>query len=321
MGGEGSGQRRSDRERQGQDERLLQDPLFSAYRRELEQGGRSPRTVEAVGKDLSLLTGLTGEMLAGGEGFLWERLDRPRALRFVKRLHDRDYAPSSIARIISNLRGFFRYLKKNGHVGEDPFRLVSGPRVPRVLPSVLSEGEASALVNFPDESGDPASLRDKAILELFYESGVRLSELCGLVWGDFEEGSGAILVHGKGGRDRKVPVVGEARAALASYRTSLQKEGVIDSARPIFAGKGGRGLSVWQVGRIVSRRSRDGGLERKVTPHALRHSCATHLLNREADLREIQALLGHASLGTTQRYLHTGLNELAKKLAKVRKDP
>ena len=321
MGGEGSGQRRSDRERRGKDERILRDPLFSDYRRDLEQGGRSPRTIEAVGKDLSLLAGLAGETLVGGEGFLWERLDRPRALRFVKRLHERGYAPSSIARIISNLRGFFRYLKKKGHVEEDPFRLVSGPRVPRVLPSVLSEGEASALVGFPGASGDPDYLRDKALLELFYESGVRLSELCGLVWGDFEEGSGALLVHGKGGRDRRVPVVGEAMAALAAYRTSREKEGAINSAMPIFAGKGDRGLSVWQVGRIVGRRSREGGLERKVTPHALRHSCATHLLNREADLREIQALLGHASLGTTQRYLHTGLDELAKKLAKVRKDP
>ena len=320
MGGSGSGQRRSGRERQGTDETILRDPLFSDYRREIEQGGRSPRTVEAVGKDLTLLAGLAGDALTGGEGFLWERLDRPRALRFVKRLHERGYAPSSIARIISSLRGFFRYLKKKGHMSEDPFRLVTGPRVPRLLPSVLSEGEATILVDFPGKEGDPNHLRDKAILELFYESGVRLSELCGLLWGDYEEGSGALLVHGKGGRDRRVPVVGEARKALAAYRMEREKEDGIAPTSPLFAGKNGRGLSVWQVGRIVGKRSRESGLERKITPHALRHSCATHLLNRDADLREIQTLLGHASLGTTQRYLHSGLDELAKKLSRVRED-
>ncbi|MCL5286176.1 MAG: tyrosine-type recombinase/integrase [Nitrospirae bacterium] len=302
------------------EKRLSGDPLVSSYRQELIQAGRSPRTLSSVEKDLSLLAGLVGEAYWGGEGVLWERLDRPRALRFVKRLLDRGYAPSSIARTLSNLRGFFRYLKKNGHVGEDPFRLVSGPRVPRVLPAVLSEEEAASLVAVPAGEEDPEVRRDRALLELFYESGLRLSELCGLAWGDYEEGSGALLVHGKGGRDRRIPVVGEARAALTAYRTVLEKAGSLLPSSPIFSGKAGRRLSVWQVGRIVRKRSREIGLDRKVTPHALRHSCATHLLNRDADLREIQALLGHASLGTTQRYLHTGLDELAKKLAKVRKD-
>ena len=320
MGGSGSGNRLSDRERRGMEERLSRDPLFISYRREMVQSGRSPRTQAAVEKDLALLAGLLGETFWGGEGFLWERVDRSRALRSVKRLHERGYAPSSIARILSNLRGFFRYLKKSGHVGEDPFRTVSGPRVPRVLPAVLSEEEAASLVAVPGGEEDPPALRDRALLELFYESGLRLSELCGLVWEDFEEGSGSLLVHGKGGRDRRVPVVGEARAAIVRLRRAKEGEGSLLPSSPIFSGKEGRGLSVWQVGRIVKKRSREIGLDRKVTPHALRHSCATHLLNREADLREIQALLGHASLGTTQRYLHTGLDLLAKKLSRIREE-
>lgn len=320
MGGSGSGHRRSGRERQGMEERLSRDPLFVSYRRELVQAGRSPRTQAAVEKDLALLAGLLGETFWGQEGFLWERVDRPRALRSVKRLHERGYAPSSIARILSNLRGFFRYLKKTGHVEEDPFRRVSGPRVSRVLPAVLSEEEAASLVAVPVGEEDLSSLRDRALLELFYESGLRLSELCGLVWEDFEEGSGSLLVHGKGGRDRRVPVVGEARAAIVRLRRAKEREGSLLPSSPIFSGKEGRGLSVWQVGRIVKKRSREIGLDRKVTPHALRHSCATHLLNREADLREIQALLGHASLGTTQRYLHTGLDLLAKKLSRIREE-
>ena len=322
MGGSGSGERKSDRERREIGPRLIKDPLFSLYRRHLILSGRSPQTLESVDRDLTLFAGLMGAAFRNEEGFFWESLDRPRAVRFVKRLHEREYAPSSIARILSNLRGFYRFLKKNGHMQEDPFRLVRGPKVPRKLPAVLSEEEASTLVSSPSSGpADLVSLRDRAMLELFYESGVRLSELCRMRWEDFQTGNGALLVHGKGGKDRTVPVVGMALASLGRYLKERLEGGRIPAGAPLFADREGGSLSVWQVGRIVRKRARESGLAHRATPHVLRHSCATHLLNREADLREIQALLGHASLGTTQRYLHTGLEELARKLAKAREKP
>lgn len=341
MGGSGSGRRRresspgvllkedekaadsssgADRTGGERHERLLRDPLCLAYKKTLVRSGRSPRTVEAALDDLSLLTTLEERLLWGGEGFLWERLDRPRALRFVKRLCDRDYAPSSIARILSGLRGFYGFLIASGHGTEDPFRQISGPRAERKLPPLLSEAEASALVAACDREGranSPKELRDRAILELFYQTGVRLSELCGLRWEDLDSSLSALLVRGKGGKDRRVPVVGEAREALRALRALSEKTGAAPSG-PLFADLDGGPLSPWQVGRIVKKYAKEAGLPETVTPHALRHSCATHLLDREADLREIQALLGHASLGSTQRYLHTGLGEIARKLAKIR---
>jgi len=327
MGGTGSGDRRSDREREAIRKALQDDPCWNSYKIVLRESGRSERTVLATGKDLELLSGLMDGLLDRSPGIFWEKLDRPRAVRFVKRLHERGYAPSSISRTLSNLRGFFRYLRKNGGIADDPFRLVSGPRTRKTLPSVLTEEEARCLVTLPGTGGEPERLaiRDRAILEIFYQTGIRLSELCTLTWGNLDGDGRSILIHGKGDKERRVPLVGEAREALGRYRSLLAAEesagerpGLAGDA-PLFAGPGSRPLSVYQVGRIVKKRGGEAGLDRKVTPHALRHSCATHLLNHEADLREIQVLLGHASIGTTQRYVHTSLDELSRKLKKARR--
>ena len=328
MGGAGSGHRRrggagSADPSARQQELLRDDPLCQAYRRNLVLSGRFPKTLKAAMDDLALLAALEARLLEGGAGFLWERLDRPRALRFVKRLHDRGYAPSSIARILSSLRGFYGFLKTQGHIAEDPFAGISGPRANRPLPPLLTETEAETLVTAPvrnpvPKGGDEGtSLRDRAILELFYQTGVRLSELCGLLWEDAAPGIVSLRVRGKGGKERRVPVVGEALKALCALREFLLKSGVSPTG-PLFADGDGGALSPWQVSRIVKKYAREAGLQKTVSPHALRHSCATHLLDREADLREIQSLLGHASLGSTQRYLHTGLSEIARKLSKIR---
>ncbi|MGC8529594.1 MAG: tyrosine-type recombinase/integrase [Leptospirillia bacterium] len=330
MGGAGSGHRRGGGESAGQSDRsagrqalLLEDPLCQSYRRSLALSGRSLKTIKAAMDDLALLALLEERILRGGESFLWERLDRPWALRFVKRLHDRGYAPSSIARILSSLRGFYGYLKDQGHITDDPFAGISGPRADRPLPPLLTEREAETLVTAPSidlagKGGDErSSLRDRAILELFYQTGVRLSELCGLLWEDAAPGIVSLRVRGKGGKERRVPVVGEAREALLALREFLLRSGTSPTG-PLFADRNGGPLSPWQVSRVVKKYAREAGLPKTVSPHALRHSCATHLLDREADLREIQSLLGHASLGSTQRYLHTGLSEIARKLSKIR---
>ena len=330
MGGAGSGHRRRGGAGAGsadpsarREGLLLEDPLCQAYRRSLALSGRSPRTLKAAMDDLALLAALEARLLEGGAGFLWERLDRLRALRFVKRLHDRGYAPSSISRILSSLRGFYGFLQNQGHIAEDPFAGISGPRADRPLPPLLTETEAETLVTAPvrnpaGKGGDEGTgLRDRAILELFYQTGVRLSELCGLLWEDAAPGIASLRVRGKGGKERRVPVVGEALEALLSLREFLLQSGAAPTG-PLFADGDGGPLSPWQVSRIVKKYAREAGLQKSVSPHALRHSCATHLLDREADLREIQSLLGHASLGSTQRYLHTGLSEIARKLSKIR---
>ena len=265
MGGTGSGHRRRGGEDAGSADRsagrqalLLEDPLCQSYRRSLALSGRSPRTIKAAMDDLGLLAILEERLLGGGEGFFWERLDRPRALRFVKRLHDRGYAPSSIARILSSLRGFYGYLQTQGHIAEDPFAGISGPRADRPLPPLLTETEAETLVTAPanDPSGkggdEGTSLRDRAILELFYQTGVRLSELCGLLWEDAAPGIVSLRVRGKGGKERRVPVVGEVLEALRALREYRLRSGASPTG-PLFADGDGGPLSPWQVSRIVKK--------------------------------------------------------------------
>jgi site-specific recombinase XerD len=329
MGGSGSGDKRSGREREAIRDRISGDPCWIAFQEKLLESGRSSRTVEATSRDLELLGGIMEGVLGTSSGILWEKLDRPMAVRFIKRLHERGYAPSSISRTLSNLRGFFRYLKKNGWISDDPFRLVSGPRIRRVLPAVFSEEETRNLVTLPsakEHREEIPDARDRAILEVFYQTGVRLSELSAIRWGDIDGDVASILIHGKGGKERRVPLVGEAKEALLGYRNRIIRTGspwapsrsgldhvFIGTVNGMF-----RPLSVYQIGRIVRKRGIEAGLDRRVTPHALRHSCATHLLNHDTDLREIQVLLGHASIGTTQRYVHTSLDELSRKLSKAR---
>lgn len=325
MGGSGSGHRLSAGDREAVREILLADPCWIRFRSERLQSGRSLRTAEAAFLDLELLAGTMGDLLVHSCGLLWEKLDRKGATRFVMRLLDRGYAPHSVSRTLSSLRSFFGFLKARALIAEDPFRLVSGPRRTRSLPGFLSEEEATALVTLSGGSDPPGEpeIRDRAILELFYLTGMRLSELAALVWGDLDGEAGSIRVLGKGGKVRRVPLVGEARTALLTYRelrsdASRSGQGGPSSDAPLFSGPTRTPLSVHQIGRVVRKRAALAGLARTVTPHALRHSCATHLLNRDADLREIQALLGHASLGSTQKYLHTGFAELSKKLDRIR---
>jgi integrase/recombinase XerC len=168
-----------------------------------------------------------------------------------------------------------------------------------------------------DQEGSWEGRRDRAMLELFYLTGVRLSELAGLIRGDLSQGLDRIRVRGKGNKERIVPLVGLAREFLLDYLP----EGGESSRDPLFPVlPGGKALSVHQIGRIVRRRVRVSGMgDRGVTPHTFRHSCATHLLDRGMDLRKIQELLGHQSLGTTQKYTHVGLADLRRRYDRIRR--
>ncbi len=228
-----------------------------------------------------------------------ENADRLAVRSYVARLSAERKARSTTARRLSVLRSFFDFLLEAGRVGKNPARLVPRPKIPKRLPNFLTVDEAARLMNGPRGEAALAG-RDRAILELFYSSGLRLSELVGLSVGDLDLASGSVRVFGKGSRERIVPVGSKAVEALRDY---LARDRVLQSARPLFLNRRGGRLTPRSVERIVKKYMTEIG-KPAFSPHALRHSFATHLLDNGADLRSIQEMLGHRSLSTTQRYTH-----------------
>ncbi len=221
--------------------------------------------------------------------------------------------PASIAAKLAALRGFFSHLKKMGLVSSSPAAAVRTPKVKRKLPGFVSVDEASRLADI-DWDDSPAGARDKAMVEVLYGSGLRVSELCSLDLDSIDLDSRSVRVRGKGGKERLVPLGRKAVEALESH---LRQRGAVvvvknKIAHPeaLFLNRSGGRLSVRSVQRMVARRGIQLATRETVHPHALRHSCATHMLDGGADLRVIQELLGHASLSTTQRYTHVSIDGL-----------
>jgi integrase/recombinase XerC len=237
---------------------------------------------------------------------------------FMAELHERGHARSSSARRLAALRTFAKYLVREELLGDDPTALVGAPRKDQTLPAHLATDEMTRLLDAPDVTSSTGR-RDRAILELLYASGLRLSEIVGLDLDDVNLSSRIVRVRGKGGRERLVPFNRSAADALramtsdASARRTRPERARGRHSRPRHAlflnARGGR-LTSRSVDRIVRRYVRDAAIARGISPHALRHSFATHLLQAGADLRTIQELLGHARLGTTQRYTHLDVGRL-----------
>jgi integrase/recombinase XerC len=223
--------------------------------------------------------------------------------------------PASLARKLSTVRSFYRFLVKEKLAPGNPARAVQAPRLPRRLPEVLPEADVAALLESPAGDG-PLALRDRAFLELLYSSGLRVSELTGLDVDELDLEEGLVRVLGKGGKERVVPVGGPARDALRRWMAEGRPALLAGPDGPRARGalfvnyRGGR-LSPRSVARRLDRRVAAAGLPRHLHPHVLRHCFATHLLGNGADLRGIQELLGHASLSTTQRYTHLDWKGLA----------
>ena len=275
----------------------------AAFLRELEVRGAGAATRRAYDSDIRQLL----EWLAERE-LQVEDLSRRHARAFTADLGRRGYAPATLARKLSTLRGLTRFLTENGGLAADPARGLPGPRRRRRLPRVLTVAEVDALLS-QASGADPLSLRDRAVLELLYGCGLRSMEVVVLRLGDVQAGQAQLVVNGKGGRMRVVPVGEEAAAALRRY---------LERGRPALAGGDageplreatlfltcrGRALLTSDVRRIVVDYSRRAGIV-GASPHMLRHAYATHMLERGADLRAIQELLGHASVSTTQVYTH-----------------
>jgi integrase/recombinase XerC len=270
--------------------------------------GVAPATVAAYRSDLEVFVTWAGR--AGLEGP--EQVTRLVLRRYLAHLTTRRYAKRSIARKASSLRRYFAWLRRTGVIEVDPARSLSAPRGEGRLPRVLSAGELHTVLDDPpaavDQDPPEIRLRDDAVLELLYGSGLRVSELCGLDAGGVRAGEGAVTVLGKGGKERRVPLSAPARAALEGY-LAQGRPALARRAQPgepaLFLNRKGHRLGPRDVRRLLDRRA-----PRPTHPHALRHTFATHLLDGGADLRVVQELLGHADLATTQVYTHVSKERL-----------
>ena len=224
---------------------------------------------------------------------------------YVAALHEAGYAQTTVARRLASLRGFFRFGLREGWVSTNPAKPLRNPRKPRNLPHFLSSDDIRRLLAAPPQ-GEPSGLRDRAILETMYSAGLRISESVGLNDSDIDFDASILRVRGKGRKERLAPIGSFAAKALRSWLKVRRLHARETSGRsaPVFVNKFGRRLSIRGVARMLEKHLRHTGLDSRTTPHSLRHSFATHLLDRGADIRSVQELLGHKSLVTTQIYTH-----------------
>lgn len=288
----------------------------------------SPHTCRCYRRDLEGFEDFlksTGMVLTPTGGVEIEKVDRIAIRKYLSFLH-RKNKKSSIARKISTLRSFFKYLVREQIVPSNPAKSVSTPKIEKTLPTTLTVDEAFRLMESPksiskksSEGAKEKGLRDRAILELLYSSGLRVSELVGLNSNQLDQDLGIVKVMGKGRKERIVPVGVKAIEVLKAYLEERRMLKGLPPARraagpegeePIFVNSLGGRLTARSVGRLVKKYSRHSGIFRKVSPHSLRHTFATHLLDAGADIREIQEMLGHSSLSTTQRYTHVSMGKL-----------
>ena len=263
--------------------------------------GLSPRTLDAYRRDIERFVGFLGERGC-------RRIADASATdlrEFVYQLKDRGLQATSIRRNLSAVRTYYAFLLAEGVVVADPTERVELPRAWRRLPGVLARQDVERLLDAPDPA-DRFFWRDKALLEFAYAAGVRVSELTGLKVRDVDIGEGLAVVTGKGAKERLVPVGRSALRALIVYLREI-RPGLVrghDTAGAVFLNHRGRPLSRMGVWKILRKHVERAGIEKRVTPHTLRHSFATHLLEGGADLAAVQEMLGHADISTTQIYTH-----------------
>ena len=238
------------------------------------------------------------------------KVTRKHLYGFIRDLHRRGKSRRTIARKLASVRSFLRYCLRTGRIHSDPSSGVKNPRQKRHHPRFLNPDQALALLD-PDLEADPLLQRDLALAELLYGSGLRITEALGLDLGDFDPARGDLRIRGKGGKERLVPLTRESHRRLCAYLQHRQAFSPDPGEMALFLGKRGGRLQRRQAHRIISRLARAAGLQESISPHTLRHSFATHLVESGADLRSVQELLGHSRLSTTQRYTHLSLARLA----------
>lgn len=227
---------------------------------------------------------------------------------YVASLHEAGYARTTIARRLASLRSFFRFGQREGWTKTNPAKPLRNPRKPRNLPHFLSAEDIGRLLQSPPTDA-PAGLRDRAILETLYSAGLRVSELAGLNDSDLDFAGMLLRIRGKGRRERLSPLGSYAARALQRW-LRVRKLSPRETSTPVFVNKSGRRLTTRSIARMLEKYLKLTGLDQRTTPHSLRHSFATHLLDQGADIRSVQELLGHKSLVTTQIYTHVSTTRL-----------
>jgi integrase/recombinase XerD len=294
-------------------ERGLSRNTLEAYRSDLLQFGRfldarGIGVTEASHSELAaFLSELAGSERAGGNQRITGGARAPAAASGVARP---PAAAATLGRKVACLRSFYRHLRREGLIEHDPTADLHGPRKTQRLPRVLTREEVARLLREP-KGTEPLALRDRALLELMYACGLRVSEVTGLELGDVDVEEAMLCARGKGSKERLVPVGRQAIAALDAYRARARPVLVgVKTESKLFVNRRGGGLSRQGLYKIVQGHARGAGLEERMSPHTLRHSFATHLLAGGCDLRSLQEMLGHADLATTQVYTHLSAERL-----------
>jgi integrase/recombinase XerD len=260
----------------------------------------SKNTVESYRFDLERLAGF----LSVNKIDEIKQVDEKLLSSFIRSLHDTGFAPHSIGRNLSALRGYFAFVVSEGVMETDPTSLLEGPRAGRYLPAVLSVDEVISILDKIDLS-KPSGLRDRAMLETLYATGMRVSELCSFSFEQMLADEKLVRISGKGSKERLVPIGNIALECINQYaKSERQTVSRPFSGSTVFLNSRGRGLSRMGAWKIIKKRVTEAGIDRRVSPHTFRHSFATHLLEGGADLRTVQEMLGHSNIVTTEIYTH-----------------
>jgi integrase/recombinase XerC len=275
------------------------------FTRHLRERNASPHTIKAYSRDLALFAAYSGS-----RG--WKQIDHIAVRGFLAQLYEKGLSKTSVARALAAVRSLYRWLAREGVVEQNPAKLVATPRLPKKLPRVPTIEEMNSVIDgqMPEVAAFPE--RDRLMLELLYGCGIRNSELTGINIDDIRLSAEAILIRGKGKKERYVPFGDSVRTALAAYLPERQKvlaDASKHSPALLINRRGGR-LTTRSVGRIVKKIAVAKGLSPDVHPHTLRHAFGTHMLEEGADLRAIQELLGHERLATTQRYTQLSMKHV-----------
>ncbi len=270
--------------------------------------GSSNNTLDAYRNDLRQFAAFVREQTAKSDGPQtgWEVVDRSLLLNYLVNLRERSYAPATMARKVAAVKSFFNFLVAEGKLGKNPAEGITGPKVGKSLPKAISVAEVERLLEQPDKRSTPEGKRDKAMLELLYATGMRVTELVSLDVRDVNLRAGFVRCFGKGSKERIIPIHSKAIRAVKSYLDDVRTR-LLGAAgeTALFLNRRGQRLTRQGFWLILKGYTKKAGIEAEITPHVLRHSIATHLLHSgKMNLRELQELLGHANISTTQIYTH-----------------
>lgn len=279
----------------------------------IAEKGCSDNTIAAYHNDLTqFLAFVTQPGMVDGEAS-WAAITRDHLIRFILFLKEREYASATVARKVAAMKSFCHFLLRTDVITEDPAEDLDSPKVKKQLPQTLTPDEVDRLLALPAHQGQsPKALRDSALLEVLYATGMRVSEVARLTLEDLDLDQGTIRCIGKGNKERVMPLYAEAVTALGTYLERGRRNflGQDSNERTLFLNPRGERLTRQGLWLIIKSYARELDLADKVTPHTLRHSFATHMLNGGAGLREVQRLLGHANISTTQVYTHVSRERL-----------